>query len=639
MPDKHVDTGMGFERLVRVLQKKQSNYDSDVFQPLIRAVESIAQLKYGQNEKQDIAFRVIADHIRAIAFTIADGQLPSNNGAGYVIRRILRRAVRYAYSYLDIKEPFLYSLVAVLGKEMGDFFPEIISQKDLVTNVIREEESQFLRTLDKGIQLFNNKIKELKTKTFPGDFAFTLYDTFGFPIDLTSLMAREQGFEVDIDTFETHLQEQKNRSKQATKLETEDWIELKPFAETLFVGYDADIADVHVLKYRKISAKGKEMYQLVLDKTPFYAEGGGQVGDTGVLRNGHEFIHITDTKKENNLVVHFTEEVPHHLDIPFTAEVNASKRNKTRNNHSATHLLHQALREILGTHVEQKGSLVNDEYLRFDFSHFQKITEDELFKIEEFVNDRITEAIKLEENRAMEIQKAKELGAMALFGEKYGDRVRVIKFGHSVELCGGLHVANTASIGIFKIISEGSVAAGVRRIEALTARKALDYLKEKESELATINAIFKNPKELKKSIEDVLAQNEEYKKQLEQLYKEKAHEIGKDLQTKGVLKNEIQIISSKIDLPSSAIRDLVFQLKNQEKTLVVIGQEADGKANISVGVSDDLVKAGKFNAGNIIKELAKEIDGGGGGQAFYATAGGKKTSGIALALKKIFDLV
>ncbi len=657
LPAQHVDTGMGFERLCMVLQGKQSNYDTDIFQDIIRTISIRSRIEYKSSDiKTDIAMRVIADHIRAISFAIADGQLPSNNKAGYVIRRILRRAVRYGYSFLNFKEPFLCDLVPVLVAKMGDTFTELKSQQELISKVIREEENSFLKTLGNGILRFDEYRKTLKGKTIDGKFAFELFDTFGFPIDLTELLARENKLEVDMKVFEENLQEQKSRSRAAAVVDTDDWVE-NPVTSSLtsgkkkqneFIGYDFLETEIQITKYRKVKSKGKEQFQLVFDKTPFYAESGGQVGDTGVLENGDDKVYITDTKKENNLIIHFAEKLPAKFDSTFKAKVNSSKRLLTANNHSATHLLHAAMKQVLGKHVEQKGSLVNDEYLRFDFSHFAKVTDEELEKIETIVNEKIRENLTVE-IKQMPIDEAKKTGAMALFGEKYGDIVRVVTMharttgddqsggdkNFSIELCGGTHVKATGQIGVFKITSESAIAAGVRRIEAVTAIKAEEFFKNKLKLLAEVNALLKNPGDLVKSVQQLNEQNIELQKQVESLYRDKAKTLKTELLAAATIQAGIKFISQIVNLDSgAAIKDLCFELKQNDNTFIVLGAEISGKPQLFVAVSDNLVKEKKLHAGNIVKELAKEINGGGGGQPFFATAGGTDAKGLEKALEK-----
>ena len=639
LPDKHVDTGMGFERLCMVLQGKKSNYDTDVFQNTIAKIAELSNKKYGDDPKADIAMRVIADHLRAISFSIADGQLPSNNKAGYVIRRILRRAVRYGYTFLDFREPFICKLVEVLKKNMGDAFPELISQQVLIENVIREEEESFLRTLETGIRLLDDLVAKAKVagKTeVSGDNAFTLYDTFGFPFDLTSLILREKGLTVDEARFNAEMEKQKERSRNAAAQETEDWVELKKIEQVEFVGYDQLEAEVHISRYRKVIQKNKEFYHLVFDKTPFYGESGGQVGDSGyILADGHR-TKILDTQKENNLTIHIANKLPENPAAKFMAVVDAGKRKQTMNNHTATHLLDHALREVLGTHVEQKGSLVNSEYLRFDFSHFQKLTKEELDKIQTRVNELVRENLVQEENRAVAFDEAKKLGAIALFGEKYGDLVRVIKFGESVELCGGTHVPATGQIGQFIITSESAISAGVRRIEAITADRAEEYVKKQMDELAEVKVSLNNTQNLKKSVEDLVAQNSRLQKQIEEFERKAASGIKDELKKKIQVIAGANVIAEVIQLDSAqAVKDLAFQLKGEvDHLFLVLGSAIAGKPSISVMIAENLVAEKGLNAGTIVREAAKEMQGGGGGQAFYATAGGKDLNGLAAAVAK-----
>lgn len=647
LPAQHVDTGMGFERLCMVLQGKKSNYDTDVFQPIIQKIEDISGLRYrsdspGKSEEViNIAMRVIADHIRAISFSIADGQLPSNTGAGYVIRRILRRAVRYGYQSLNLKEPFMYRLVPVLAHQMGDAFPELNSQKLLIEKVIREEETSFYRTLETGLKKIDAVCiaqVSAKKKTVDGQVVFELYDTFGFPADLTSLIARAYGLEIDEAGFQEELKKQKERSRSASTYETEDWTTLKSIDEVKFVGYDQLTCDAEIVRYRKYKDKNNEYYQVILDKTPFYAESGGQVGDTGALitSTGKE-IKVFSTIKEAGLVTHLTKELPSINDShKVTAKVDAGKRAYTANNHSATHLLHAALRTVLGTHVEQKGSLVNEQHLRFDFSHFAKVSAEELAKIETMVNDKIRENI-FSEIKEMPIDQAKKQGAMALFGEKYGDIVRVVTFdkNYSVELCGGTHVRATGQIGLFKITSEGAVAAGIRRIEAITSVKAIEYVNQHLALIQELKELFGNPQDLVKSITELKQQNAELKKHAEALIRDKAKALKDELAGKLVKLNGVNFMAEKIELDSAeAIKDIAFELKKKENTFLVFGAEVNGKPSLTVAISDDLVKDKKLNAGTIVRELAKEIQGGGGGQPNYATAGGSNLQGIAKALEK-----
>lgn len=644
LPDKHVDTGMGFERLCMVLQGKKSNYDTDVFQTTIAKIADLSDKKYGSDAKSDIAMRVIADHLRAISFSIADGQLPSNNKAGYVIRRILRRAVRYGYTFLGFKEPFIWRLVEVLRDQMGDAFPELVSQQGLIENVIREEEESFLRTLETGIRLLDELVAKAKSEgksEIKGEDIFTLYDTFGFPFDLTSLILREKGLSVDELGFNAEMEKQKNRSRNAAAQETDDWVELKKIDQVEFVGYDTLEADVCISRYRKVTQKNKEFYHLVFDKTPFYGESGGQVGDCGFIESDGQKTPIIDTLKENNLTIHIVQKLPANPSAEFKAVVDVAKRKLTMNNHTATHLLDQALREILGTHVEQKGSLVNSENLRFDFSHFQKVSKEELERVQVRVNQLIRENLVLEEKRSVAFDEAKELGAIALFGEKYGEFVRVIKFGKSVELCGGTHVSATGQIGSFIITSESAISAGVRRIEAITSDRAEEFVKKHLDELAEVKMMFNNTQNLKKSVEDLLALNTKLQKQIEEFERKAASEIKQDLKTKAQLINGVNVIAEVISLDSAqAVKDLAFQLKAEVTDLfLVLGSVIGGKPSISVMIAEKLVADKGLNAGTIVREAAKEMQGGGGGQAFYATAGGKDPNGILAAVEKAKSFV
>jgi alanyl-tRNA synthetase len=648
LPAQHVDTGMGFERLAMALQGKKSNYDTDIFKPLIGYLESISNKKYleGDNHnaeqtKTNIAMRVIADHIRAISFSIADGQLPSNTGAGYVIRRILRRAVRYGYQVLDLKEPFMFKLVEVLAHQMGSAFPELVSQIQLIEKVIKEEEASFYRTLELGIKRINNLIDENKSsKKITGEDAFELYDTFGFPYDLTALIAQENVFIVDEAGFNKALQKQKDRSKKASIMDTSDWTILFDDDKEEFIGYDSLEADVKIVKYRSVEAKGKKQYQLVFNYTPFYAEGGGQVGDRGTIESSEEKIYITNTKKENELTLHFTEKLPKNLKLPFRAIVNKEKRNLTNCNHSATHLLHKALKTVLGDHLEQKGSLVNEKHLRFDFSHFSKLTDEEITKIETLVNTEIRSDIALNEMRETPISKAKAMGAMALFGEKYGDIVRVIQFGDSIELCGGTHVSSTGKIGLFKIISEGSVASGIRRIEAITSLEADKYINNKLALIDELSDLLKGPKDLKKAVVDLIENNSKLSKKIESFNAQKAGNLKNDLIKEIKLVNGVNYLAKKVDLDPAGIKNIAFQLKAEVSDLFfVLANENEGKANITVLISDELAKAKNLHAGNIIRELAKEINGGGGGQPFFASAGGSNPKGIESALAKSLEYI
>lgn len=638
LPAKHVDTGMGFERLCMVIQGKKSNYDTDVFQDYIKFLSAKSGINYSSSDaKPDVAMRVIADHLRAIAFAIADGQLPSNTGAGYVIRRILRRAVRYGYSFLDFKEPFIFELTDILSEKMGVEFPELISQRALIKKVIQEEEISFLRTLDKGIVRFQEYISKTPGN-IDGQFAFELYDTYGFPVDLTQLLARENKVQVEMEEFNQALQKQKDRSRAATSMDTGDWIELKPGRETQFVGYELLNSPVEILRYRTVKSKGKEQYQLVLNQTPFYSESGGQIGDTGILKRTEDntTINIVDTKKENGVIVHYAEKMPENLLGSFQAVVDKKKRTLIENNHSATHLLHAALRKVIGTHVEQKGSLVNEENLRFDFSHFSKVTDEQIAEIEKIVNEKIRDNIALNV-QVVPIDKAREMGAMALFGEKYGDTVRVVTFDkdYSIELCGGTHVSATGQIGLFKIVSEGAVAAGIRRIEALTADKAEALINSELSLLNNLRDVLKT-NDVLKSTENLIQQNADLTAQIEVLTREKIKALKTELKNKIQFINGVNSIIETVDIDSAdAIKDLAFQLRGEvENLFFVAGSIIKGKPNITVMIADNLVKEKGFNAGSIIRELAKEIQGGGGGQAFYATAGGNNPAGINSALEK-----
>ncbi len=640
LPAMHVDTGMGLERLVRVLQGKSSNYDTDVFQPLIQFISAEANVPYGQNEETDIAMRVMADHIRAIAFCIADGQLPSNNKAGYVVRRILRRAVRYAYTFLGFKGPFLNQLVPVLAEQFKGVFPELKEQQDFVQKVILEEESSFLRTLASGISRFEKYLQEADDKVLTGSFAFELSDTFGFPIDLTELMAREQGFSIDMEGFESELHKQKNRSRAATAIDTGDWITINEGDETEFTGYDEQESECTILKYRKANAKGKEQFQVVLNRTPFYAEGGGQVGDTGRLEDHSRLFQfeVTDTRKENGLIIHYLDLLPADLEGSFWAVIDEVKRESTQNNHTATHLLHAALKQVLGGHVNQKGSLVNDQLLRFDFSHFSKVSNDDISLIESIVNQKIRENISLKEERNVPYQDALQSGVTALFGEKYGDFVRTVTFDNqfSKELCGGTHVKATGQLGYFKIISESAVAAGVRRIEAITGKQAEQFISAQNNTITTLKESLKNPADLLRSVQALIDENQRLKKEAEKNLLEKSAGLKYELSKKITQVDGINFIAEKVDLPNAdAVKNLAYNLKDlNENLFLVLASEIDGKPALTVMIAENLVKERGFNAGTIIRELAKEIAGGGGGQAFYATAGGKNSDGIPVALQK-----
>ena len=643
LPNKHIDTGMGFERLCMVLQDVKSNYDTDVFLPIIREIETITNTKYRVEEKQDIAIRVISDHVRAVAFSIADGQLPSNTGAGYVIRRILRRAVRYGFTFLDKKEPFIFRLVDILSKKMGQAFPELKAQKQLIENVIKEEETSFLRTLEQGLLLLDGIIDASKTKEISGKKAFELYDTYGFPIDLTALILSEKGFTLDEKGFEEELQKQKNRSRAASETSTEDWTILLNDEEEEFIGYDNLEANIKITKYRKVtSKKDGEMYQLVFNLTPFYPEGGGQVGDKGYLedKNG-DVNYIIDTKKENNVIIHFTKNLPNHLNETFKAVVDEKQRFRTECNHTATHLLHQALREVLGTHVEQKGSAVHSKYLRFDFSHFSKLTVEELRDVENFVNARIAGKLPLEEKRNIPMQQAIEEGAMALFGEKYGDTVRAIKFGKSIELCGGTHVENTADIWHFKIKSESAVAAGIRRIEAITNDAVKDFYFDNNRTLYEVKDLLNNTKNPVKAVQSLQEENASLKKQVEQLLKEKASNLSKDIENEIQKINGVHFLATKVDLDAGGIKDLAFSLGSKYQNLFVLFASAPSKekALLTCYISKDLVASRNYNAGQVVRELGKLIHGGGGGQPFFASAGGRNPGGIPKVLEKAKDYI
>ena len=638
LPEKHIDTGMGFERLCMVLQGKQSNYDTDVFTPLIREVEIITGKKYGKDEETDIAIRVISDHVRAVAFSIADGQLPSNTGAGYVIRRILRRAIRYGFTFLDTNKPFIYRLVKVLSEQMGKAFPELKEQHQLIENVIKEEESSFLSTLEQGLVLLDSVIKSSKDKTIAGDKAFELYDTFGFPIDLTALILEEKGYQLDVEGFEKALKAQKDRSRAASEVSKDDWNVLQTDTEQEFIGYDSLEAQVKVVKYRKVTSKKEgDQYQLVFNLTPFYAEGGGQVGDKGYLEapNG-DVTYIVDTKRENNEIVHFAKSLPKEISGTFKAVVDKKQRYRTASNHTATHLLHQALREVLGSHVEQKGSAVHSKYLRFDFSHFSKLTVEELREVENFVNARIDGQLPLEENRNVPMKQAMEEGAMALFGEKYGDTVRTIRFGQSIELCGGTHVDNTADIWHFKIVSEGAVAAGIRRIEAITSDAVKEFYFNNNRMLFEIKDMLKNSQDPVKSVASLQEENAALKKQVEQLLKDKAKGLKNELISELEEVNGIQFLAKKVDLDAGGIKDLAFEMGGQvDRLFLLLASENDGKAVLSCYISKNVVSETDLNAGTIVRELGKYIQGGGGGQPFFATAGGKNPAGIPEALDKV----
>lgn len=642
LPNKHIDTGMGFERLCMVLQGVQSNYDTDVFTPIIREIEIITNTKYGSEEKKDVAIRVIADHLRAVAFSIADGQLPSNTGAGYVIRRILRRAVRYGFTFLDKKEPFIYRLVEVLSNKMGTAFPELKSQKQLIENVIKEEESSFLRTLDQGLILLDRIIENSRGNEISGVKAFELYDTYGFPIDLTSLILNEKGLNLDVKGFKEELEKQKSRSRAASETSTGDWTVLIDVSDEEFVGYDTLEVEVKLTRYRKVtSKKDGEIYQLVFNQTPFYPEGGGQVGDKGYLEvpNG-DVVYILDTKKENNVIIHFAKNLPKHINETFKAVVDVKQRYRTACNHTATHLLHQALREILGTHVEQKGSAVHSKHFRFDFSHFVKVTIEQLQDIENFVNARIEGKLPLEENRSATMVDALKDGAIALFGEKYEDAVRTIRFGQSIELCGGTHVQNTGDIWHFKIVSESAIASGIRRIVAITNDAVKDFYFENSRVLFEVKGLLNNAKNPVKSVSDLQEENTDLKKQIEGLLKDKAKKVVAELKSELTEINGIKFLSKELDLDATGIKDVSFELGKRYKNLFVLfASQQNGKAILSCYISKEIVETKKLDAGKVVRELGKYIQGGGGGQAFFATAGGKNPDGIKDALEKAKDYI
>ncbi len=639
LPNKHVDTGMGFERLCMVVQGKKSNYETDIFQVIIKQISLITGKEYGVNEKWDVALRVVADHLRAVSFSIADGQLPSNNKAGYVIRRILRRAVRYGYNNLGIEEPFMYKLVPVLASTMGDQYPELLSGKEQIAKIIFEEETAFLKTLGKGLKMIEKMIYDLKKEhknILPGRVAFEMYDTFGFPVDLTQLILKENDMHLDLKSFEDEMKNQKDRSREDASVETDDWTILKEVEGTEFTGYEKISDDVIITKYRSVKVKGKENFQLVFNKTPFYAESGGQTGDTGMIASGNEKIEIIDTIKENDLIIHIAKKLPQDPSSVFKATVNAEKRLMTANNHTATHLIHFALRSVLGKHVEQKGSLVTADRLRFDFSHFSKINKEELSEVERLVNRMVRENYISKITNGVSMEKAQSMGAMALFGEKYGDVVRVVEFGKSVELCGGTHVEATGSIGIVKIVSEGAIAAGIRRIEALTASKAEEYINEKLKTVDELTALLRSTGNVTESVEKLIAENSSLKKSVEKFQAQSATIMLKELAEKAVKINDIRFVSGQIESgPADILKNIAYQMRtSSDNTVLVIGSESGGKASILVMVSDNLVKEKNINAVAIIKEISGEINGGGGGQPFLATAGGKNPEGIQRALTK-----
>lgn len=644
LPAKHVDTGMGFERLTRVIQKVKSNYDTDIFQPIIKEISRLSQIPYGSSNEQDIAMRVVADHLRTISFAITDGQLPSNNKAGYVIRRILRRAVRYSYTFLDQKQSFIYKLVPALIDSMGVAYPELVAQKELVEKVIKEEEESFLRTLSTGISLLDKIIKETKFKkqtAVSGKVAFELYDTFGFPLDLTELILKENSLVINKEEFDSEMEAQKQRARNASAVETGDWTILKQDDISEFIGYDYLETEISITKYRKVTSKNHEFYQLVFDATPFYGESGGQSGDIGVIENSTETITIIDTKKENNLIIHIVEQLPELISGKFKAKVNFENRKNIACNHSATHLIHQALREVLGTHVEQKGSLVHANYLRFDFSHFHKVTDEEILKVEKIVNQRIRNNYPLIENRSTPVKEAQAMGAMALFGEKYGDVVRVIKFNDSVELCGGTHVAATGELGFIKIYAESSTAAGVRRIEATSGAKAEEFVKNQLNAIKEIHRVLKNPQNIQKSVENLINENNSLQKDIEQVTRFIVGVEKRELIEKATEKGNIRLVSGLISRPllTGLLKDLTFQIKSEADNLVVVlGTIHNGNPQLAVGCSDNLKEKG-FNAVEIVREAGKLIEGGGGGQATFATAGGKISENIEKAIAKAIEEV
>ena len=642
LPMHVIDTGMGFERLVRMLQDKHSNYDTDIFQPIINEIERLSGLKYGVKEETDVAMRVIADHLRAVAFSIADGQLPSNAKAGYVIRRILRRAVRYAYTFLGQKEAFMFKLVPVLVREMGEAYPELQAQQELIGRVMKEEEDSFLRTLDKGINLLNGDMDELKAheKTvLDGVSAFRLFDTYGFPLDLTELICRENGYTVDEKGFDEEMQKQKARARNAAAVENGDWEVLRE-GEQEFVGYDYTEYECHILRYRKVTQKKNTFYEVVLDHTPFYGEMGGQVGDTGALVGAEETVDVIDTKRENNQSIHIIKQLPKNPSAEFMACVDIDKRNGSAANHTATHLLDYALKQVLGDHVEQKGSYVSADTLRFDFSHFQKITDEELRKVERLVNDMIRQDLPLDEHRDTPLEEAKKLGAIALFGEKYGDKVRVVRFGPSCEFCGGIHVQSTGHIGFFKIVSESSVAAGIRRIEAMTGKTCEEAIYKLQDVLTSIKGFFNNAKDLEGVIKKYIDEHDEMRKSIEKFQAQAVERLKKDLVERAIDVNGVKVVKAVLPLDAASAKDLVFKVREAipENLVCVIGTISNNKPLLSVMLSEDMVKDHELNAGKIIREAAKLIQGGGGGQPHYAQAGGKNADGINAAVDKVIEL-
>ena len=639
LPAKHVDTGMGFERLCMIMQGKKSNYDTDVFQPTISRIAAMAGKRYGDDEKADVAMRVIADHLRAISFSIADGQLPANAKAGYVIRRILRRAVRYGYTYLGFNEPTLCKLVAGLAEQMGHQFPELKKQQTLIERVIEEEEASFLRTLATGINLLDRVIAKVGNGgVIAGKDAFELYDTFGFPIDLTELIAREQGVGVDLEGFEKELQAQKERSRNAAAQDIDDWQELKSIEQCEFIGYDTLTAPIHIARYRRVTSKGKTTYQLVFDQTPFYGNSGGQIGDTGYIESVNEKIEVVSTEKENGLIIHVVTKLPENLEAEFTAVVDAAKRQAAANNHTATHLLDQALRQVLGTHVEQKGSMVTPQGLRFDFSHFQKVTAEELREVERLVNKLIRQNHPLEENREATMDEANAMGAIALFGEKYGDKVRVVKFGDSVELCGGTHTSATGTLGVFKIVGESAISAGVRRIEAVTAERAEEVLYAVEDQIHGIAELVNNPK-VEVAIKKMLENNEALQKEIEQLHKEQVDAMVEKIMANRKADEKYFVVARQMPHASNMLKDLAYALRGKVSDIImVLGNVTDGKPMLAVMLGDDIVAKG-VDAGAVVREAAKVMNGGGGGQKFYATAGGKNPDALQAAIEKAVEII
>mgnify|MGYP001538368411 FL=1 len=637
-----IDTGMGFERLVRALQGKHSNYDTDIFQPIIKEISRLSGMEYGKEEKTDVAMRVVADHLRAVAFSIADGQLPGNAKAGYVIRRILRRAVRYAYTFLNQKEAFMFKLMPTLIHEMGEAYPELTAQRELITKVIKEEEESFLRTLSNGINMLSDAMQEVKAEgktVLDGTKAFRLFDTYGFPLDLTELICRENGLSVDEKQFDEEMQKQKARARNAAAVENSDWTELSQ-GEQNFVGYDYTEYECHILRYRKVTQKKNTFYELVLDNTPFYGEMGGQVGDCGVLVSENETVNIIDTKRENGQSIHIVKELPKNPEADFMACVDTDKREASAANHTATHLLDYALKQVLGDHVEQKGSFVSHDTLRFDFSHFQKMTDEEIRKVEMLVNDMIRQDIPLDEHRDMPLDEAKKMGAIALFGEKYGDKVRVVKFGPSIEFCGGIHAHSTGRIGMFKIISESSVAAGVRRIEAKTGKECEMLMYDLEDGMKAIKALFNNTKDLLGVIEKYIEEHDSMKKSIEQFQAERVERVKEKLISQARIVNGVKVIASTLIMKQDAAKDLVFKIRaaEPERMLCVVGSTFDGRPTLSVMISEDLVKEHGLNAGQMVREAAKLIKGGGGGQPHFATAGGKDIDGLSAAVDKVIEL-